>query len=178
MTTKDSPSSFPLVGLALLVIGVFGAIVAYRQCDGSQNRFVSVQSPRADRSSAEDSAEPAPGDLAAAAPAVAANTVSAGAGSPRSAASAAPTIEWESLVERAPEAALQRLKASVPRDDSEAQRYGVYEVRALTKLQRIGEARAKAETYFERWPSGPDIVYLQGLTGAHPTPKGDVGERP
>jgi hypothetical protein len=72
------------------------------------------------------------------------------------------------LIERTPEAALQQLKVVVPGDEPEAQRFGVYEVRALTKLQRMGEAHARAEAYFERWPTGPDIVYLQGLTGAHP----------
>ena len=170
MTSRNSSSSFRWVGLALLVVGVFGAVI-YRQCASTRHPLANVQSPAADESIEEHSLESAPMRSAAAAAAEASSipaAASAGVDSVRAAAATRPEIDWENLVEKTPEAALQQLKIARPRGDSEAQRFSVYEVRALTKLQRMGEARARAEAYFEHWPSGPDIVYLQGLTGAHP----------
>ena len=170
MTSRNSSSSFRWGGLALLVIGVFGAIIIYKQCARTQGPIPSVQSTEADKSIAEDSTEamPTPAAVAVAAAAAAASTNPPGIDSDRTVATSRPQVDWESLIERTPEAVLQQLKGSEPKDDSEAQRLSVYEVRALTKLQRMGEARARSEAYFERWPSGPDIVYLQRLTGAHP----------
>jgi hypothetical protein len=178
MTSRDSSSAFRWVGLALLVIGVFGAVIAYKQCARAQGQFARAQSSLVDNSIMEDSVESAPTRSTELVAPAAASASPSGVSSARTAATARPEIDWESLVERTPEAALQQLKVGVPRDDVEAQRFSVYEVRALTKLQRMGEARARAEAYFERWPSGPDIVYLQSLTGAHPRPKGDLDGRP
>jgi len=170
MTSRNSSASFRWVGLALLVMGAFGAVFVYKQCARTESPITSVQSTEADKAIAEDSAEAVPklAAVAVAAAAAAASTNPAGVGSKRTMATSRPRVDWESLIERTPEAALQQLKGSAPKDDAEAQRLSVYEVRALTKLQRMGEARARAEAYFERWPSGPDIVYLQSLTGAHP----------
>ncbi len=177
MTAKDAPASLQWVGLALLVIGVFGAIIVHKQCASTQGRSGRMTSTSADAMIMEGSTEATPMRTSEVAVAPA-NAMVAINGCARATPTAPPAIDWETLIERTPETALQLLKTSSPRDDTEAQRYRVYEVRALTKLQRMGDARALAEAYFERWPSGPDITFLQSLTGAHPTHDGDLAARP
>jgi hypothetical protein len=169
MTSRDSSSRSHRVGLALLVIGVLAAVVAYKRCDSAQRPVTRAQSTTADKSILEDSVESAKTQSTELVVPAAMSASPSGVGSARTATPTRPETDWESLVERTPELALRRLKTAVPRGEPEAQHFTVFEVRALTQLQRMGEARARAEAYFERWPSGPDIVYLQSLTGAHPT---------
>ena len=74
----------------------------------------------------------------------------------------------EPLVTSDPEAALIALRELSPRDESEAQRQKVLEIRALVGLQRIGSARTQARVYYDRWPNGPHTAALERLTGRHP----------
>jgi hypothetical protein len=178
MTARDSSSSLQLFGLALLVMGVCGAGIAYKQCASTQRQISSVQSEVVDEPLEAASMEAAltrPSNVVIVS---SSKAIPTGVSSAPSLATARPEIDWEDLVGQKPEAALQQLKLGVPRDEVEAQRFSVYEVRALTKLQRMGEARARAETYFERWPSGPDVVFLQSLTGAHPRANSALDTRP
>ena len=56
----------------------------------------------------------------------------------------------------------------LPRNEREAQRLWVIEVRALVAQARLGAARDRARDYFERWPNGPDTATLVALTGVQP----------
>jgi hypothetical protein len=90
---------------------------------------------------------------------------------PSSAPSAAVVAsDPEGELERDPAAALRRARTARPSTEIEAQRLKMLEVRALVKLDRIAEARDETGNYYSRWPAGPDVALLQGLTGLHPTP--------
>ena len=67
----------------------------------------------------------------------------------------------------------EHLDATEVRDDAEAQREKVEQVRELVRLGRIGEARTEAGRYYQRWPDGPDVASLEQLTGLHPVPGGE-----
>jgi predicted lipid-binding transport protein (Tim44 family) len=78
--------------------------------------------------------------------------------------------EMDQLLVQDPSAALAKVMAATPADDAEAQRLRLLEVRALVALKEISSARAQAQDYYQRWPDGPDVAYLERLTGLHPTP--------
>jgi hypothetical protein len=42
------------------------------------------------------------------------------------------------------------------------------EIQALVRAGRIGAARARANAYYERFPTGPASADIERLTGAHP----------
>jgi len=51
---------------------------------------------------------------------------------------------------------------------------GYLRVRALVKLDRIGDARAAAESLIERYPTDPDARKAAAFMGVHPRPKPPV----
>jgi hypothetical protein len=61
--------------------------------------------------------------------------------------------------------------------DVDAERALALEVRSLVASGQIGKARARANAYYARFPSGPAALELQRLTGAHPT-RDATGTRP
>ncbi len=77
--------------------------------------------------------------------------------------------ELEALVAKDPAAALLGFDTRTAKNDAEAERLAVIEVKALVGIGRMGPARARAAAYYERWPDGPDIAELERLTGQHPT---------
>jgi hypothetical protein len=44
-------------------------------------------------------------------------------------------------------------------------------IQALVDLDRIGDARARAYQFLERYPNGSFAARVQGLTGVHPPPR-------
>jgi len=43
-------------------------------------------------------------------------------------------------------------------------------IQALVDLGRVGDARARAYQFLDRYPNGPFTARVQALTGVHPTP--------
>jgi hypothetical protein len=61
--------------------------------------------------------------------------------------------------------------------DANAERELAMEIRSLVAAGQIGKARARAHTYYERFPDGPSGAELGRLTGAHPR-RDASGSRP
>lgn len=162
-------TKLPWIAGLLFAAGIIAAISVYRQQSSPPPQPSAAEEDRIEESLNQVLSDASPG-RSTAAPAAAKTPGSTlpAADSARAAVATAAEIDWEHLVARTPETALSQLQRAVPKDEAEAQRFSVYEVRALANLQRMGEAHAKAEAYFERWPAGPDLAFLGSLTGAHP----------
>jgi hypothetical protein len=76
--------------------------------------------------------------------------------------------ELAGIVKDDPDEAARLVAGALPKTDSAAQRLEVLEIRALVTQGKLGQARARASSYFARWPAGPDVLILEQLTGAHP----------
>lgn len=145
MKIDRTAASSRLTKFAFLAVGAIGTVVVWKQCGPQEQR--SRQTPVA---AVAKTKGPAGGSSSPSSP---------GVGN-----------DWERLLDTSPDEILRAIQKAEAHDEREEQRFKLYEVRALVKLQRIDDAKALAVLYYERWPAGPDVATLQNLTGAQPAP--------
>ncbi|WP_437285121.1 hypothetical protein [Sorangium sp. So ce406] len=163
-----------LLGLPLAALAVAAFLVMNRgERPPAKERPASAESSEEDTTQRRDEPPPAPPS-----PPPAAATVGAAARAPE----AAPDNDPEARVIERMRAALAtdpeevlRLDDAASRDLGDSPRAaerGQLRVRALVRLDRIGEARSLAEDLIERYPDDPAAKSAAAYMGIHPRPRG------
>ncbi|WP_433927650.1 hypothetical protein AB3662_31660 [Sorangium cellulosum] len=164
-----------LLGLPLAALAVAALLVMNRgERPAANERPASAESSEEDTTQRRDEPPPAPPS-----PPPAAATVSAGARAPEAAPDNDPEVRVIERMRAAlatdPEEVL-RLDDAASRDFGDnsprAAERGQLRVRALVRMDRIGEARSLAEDLIERYPDDPAAKSAAAYMGIHPRPRG------